>query len=103
MELLSSPLCPRRSPPAGPPTAVMSPLQMSVYWRLSLVFFFTSFLFFLDIFTAAIVAATCHLGNNTGVSVRRGALEGNQSLPGQDEADWMTESGIGDVSDGHHV
>ncbi|XP_073351574.1 solute carrier family 22 member 13 isoform X1 [Pagrus major] len=74
----------------------MSPLQLSVYWRLSLVFFFTSFLFFLDIFTAAIVAATCHLGNITGAGARHGTLESNQSQPGQDEADWTTESGNGD-------
>ncbi|XP_008323581.1 solute carrier family 22 member 13 [Cynoglossus semilaevis] len=31
----------------------MSPLQLSVYLRVSLAFFFNSFLFFLDIFTAA--------------------------------------------------
>ncbi|XP_029282565.1 solute carrier family 22 member 13 isoform X1 [Cottoperca gobio] len=66
----------------------MSPLQLSVYWRLSLVFFFTSFLFFLDIFTAAVVVETCHHGN--GTDPPHGTLgrntEGNQSEPG-------TESG----------
>ncbi|XP_044043502.1 solute carrier family 22 member 6 isoform X1 [Siniperca chuatsi] len=68
---------------------VMSPLQLSVYWRLSLVFVFTSFLFFLDIFTDAIVAASCRHGNGTGAA-------GNQSRPGEvseREADWRTEGG----------
>lgn len=80
----------------------MSPLQRSVYWRLSLIFFFTPFLFFLDIFTAAIVAGTCHHGNITGsVSWNKTLLknaEGNQSKPGEGEADWRTESGNLDVS-----
>nr|XP_020516965.1 solute carrier family 22 member 13-like isoform X1 [Labrus bergylta] len=75
----------------------MSPLQLSVYWRLCLIFTFTSFLFFLDIFTAAIVAATCRHGNGTGW---HGALppnaETNQSQPAEtleSEGDWWTESG----------
>lgn len=71
----------------------MSPLQLAVYWRLSLVFFFTSFLFFLDIFTAAIVAAACHHGNATS----RGALaqnaDGNQSQPAEGDSDWTNQSG----------
>ncbi|XP_042370931.1 solute carrier family 22 member 6, partial [Plectropomus leopardus] len=83
----------------------MSPLQLSVYWRLCLLFFFTSFLFFLDIFTAAVVAASCRHGNGTGRadSLLHGTLarnaEGNQSEPGEgpeSEADWRTESGNGD-------
>lgn len=80
----------------------MSPLQRSVYWRLSLVFFFTPFLFFLDIFTAAIVADTCRHGNDTGSATLNETLlknaEGNQSKPGDGEADWRTESGNLDVS-----
>ncbi|XP_062302515.1 si:dkey-190l8.2 isoform X1 [Osmerus eperlanus] len=32
----------------------MAPLQRAVYWRLSLVFFFTAFSFFLDVFTVRI-------------------------------------------------
>ncbi|KAM7375571.1 hypothetical protein PAMA_014603 [Pampus argenteus] len=79
----------------------MSPLQLSVYWRLSLVFIFTSFLFFLDIFTAAIAAASCHHGDGTGSSdPLRGTLppnaQSNQSQLGkvsEGEADWRTESG----------
>uniref|UniRef100_A0A3B4TQP9 Si:dkey-190l8.2 n=1 Tax=Seriola dumerili TaxID=41447 RepID=A0A3B4TQP9_SERDU len=51
----------------------MSPLQFSVYWRLSLVFVFTSFLFFLDIFTAAITA-TCRHDNGTDSDTSRGML-----------------------------
>ncbi|TKS65316.1 Solute carrier family 22 member 13 [Collichthys lucidus] len=72
----------------------MSPLQLSVYWRLSLVFFFTSFLFFVDIFTAAIVAATCHHGNLTAGGSSDAERNQSQSEPGEDDADWTTaESG----------
>ncbi|KAG7215649.1 hypothetical protein INR49_022004 [Caranx melampygus] len=78
----------------------MSPLQFSVYWRLSLVFVFASFLFFLDIFTAAITAAACRHDNGTDLDASRGPLppnaESNQSRPGErsgSEADWSSESG----------
>ncbi|KAM9835919.1 solute carrier family 22 member 13 [Aulostomus maculatus] len=66
----------------------MSPLQLSVYWRLSLVFFFTSFLFFLDIFTAAVAATNCHQGNAS-----------NQSRPGDvsdSDAGRRSHGGSGD-------
>ncbi|XP_068458119.1 si:dkey-190l8.2 isoform X3 [Clinocottus analis] len=43
----------------------MSPLQRSVYWRLALVFFFLSFLFFLDVFAAAVVVVSCRRVNGT--------------------------------------
>lgn len=43
----------------------MSPLQLSVYWRLLLIFFFSPFLFFLDILTAAVAADSCHYDNDT--------------------------------------
>ncbi|XP_034535198.1 solute carrier family 22 member 13 [Notolabrus celidotus] len=69
----------------------MSPLQLSVYWRLSLIFIFSPFLFFLDIFTAAITRASCHHGNDTGLDA-----ETNQSQAGEPtegDADWWTESG----------
>ncbi|KAK2857160.1 hypothetical protein Q5P01_005895 [Channa striata] len=73
----------------------MSPLQLSVYWRLSLVFIFTSFLFFLDIFTAAVAAATCRHGNSShGTSPLD--VGGNQSRAAErsdGEADWWTQSG----------
>ncbi|XP_040887918.1 solute carrier family 22 member 13 isoform X2 [Toxotes jaculatrix] len=78
----------------------MSPLQVSVYWRLSLVFVFTSFLFFLDIFTAVIAASTCRHGNGTGSDTSDGTLPtnagSNQSQHGEvseGEADWRTGSG----------
>uniref|UniRef100_UPI0037E91F98 solute carrier family 22 member 13 n=1 Tax=Semicossyphus pulcher TaxID=241346 RepID=UPI0037E91F98 len=78
----------------------MSPLQLSVYWRLSLVFIFTSFLFFLDIFTAAIIADTCDHGNDTATYSWHGTIppkaESNQSQPeevSESGADWWTESG----------
>lgn len=78
----------------------MSPLQLSVYWRLSLVFIFTSFLFFLDIFSAAVAAATCHHGNASHGTLPSNA-GGNQSRPAEgseNEADWKTESGNQNVS-----
>ncbi|XP_061540032.1 si:dkey-190l8.2 [Phycodurus eques] len=71
----------------------MSPLQLSVLWRLSLAFFFNPSLFFLDIFTAAVVEANCHNGNGTQ---HERTLARNQSeseeLSGH-ESDWMTRSG----------
>ncbi|XP_045906751.1 solute carrier family 22 member 6 [Micropterus dolomieu] len=76
----------------------MSPLQLSVYWRLSLVFFFNAFLFFLDIFTAAVVATVCHHGNGTNGSdpPLHGTPESSQSRSGESserEADWTALSG----------
>ncbi|XP_061642979.1 si:dkey-190l8.2 isoform X6 [Phyllopteryx taeniolatus] len=75
----------------------MSPLQLSVLWRLSLAFFFNASLFFLDIFTAAVVEANCHNGNGTQ---HERTLARNQSeseeLSGY-ESDWMTRSGDPDV------
>ncbi|XP_068586133.1 solute carrier family 22 member 7-like [Cebidichthys violaceus] len=65
----------------------MSPLQLSVYWRLSLVFIFSSFLFFLDVFTAAVVGASCRHGNVTedgaGTSSAPQSAGLNQSRPGE--------------------
>ncbi|KAK9524258.1 hypothetical protein VZT92_018110 [Zoarces viviparus] len=65
----------------------MSPLQLSVYWRLSLVFFFSSFLFFLDVFVAAIVEASCGHGNgtedDTGTSSAPPNAGANQSRPSE--------------------
>ena len=67
----------RMEPPkaagACPP---VSPLQRSVYWRLALVFILNPLLFFLDIFTAAIIADTCRPGNGSGPDA---AARGNQS------------------------
>ncbi|KAI4792021.1 hypothetical protein KUCAC02_033669 [Chaenocephalus aceratus] len=59
----------------------MSPLQISLYCRLSLIFFFTSFLFFLDIFTAAIVAETCPHGNGTEVNQSEAGTESGKTDP----------------------
>ncbi|XP_033836099.1 solute carrier family 22 member 6 [Periophthalmus magnuspinnatus] len=58
----------------------MSPLQLAVYWRLSLIFVFSAFLFFLDILTAAAVADTCSHNNGTEVTARTGL---NQSEPAE--------------------
>ncbi|XP_012709393.2 solute carrier family 22 member 13 isoform X2 [Fundulus heteroclitus] len=79
----------------------MSPLQLSVYWRLSLLFFFTPFLFFLDIFAAAVAARTCRRDNASDAAAAswRGALPpdadwSNQSQRGdaaEADADWRTE------------
>ncbi|XP_035500848.1 organic cation transporter-like protein isoform X2 [Scophthalmus maximus] len=82
----------------------MSPLQLSVYWRLSLIFLFSSFLFFLDIFAAAVAAEACRHGNGTGTGTgpdasRRGARtwdeENNQSGAvnvSEGDGDWRNEN-----------
>lgn len=79
-------------------TAAMSPLQLSVYWRLALLFFFTPFLFFLDIFTAAIADRTCRHNNGTEASSWLGTVppsaDNNQSQYGEVSelsADWRTD------------
>ncbi|KAG7502223.1 solute carrier family 22 member 13-like [Solea senegalensis] len=80
----------------------MSPLQLSVYLRLSLVFVFTSFLFFLDIFTAAVVPLSCagagagRYGNTSSSAARGTPAEptddnnnnnnNNQSHPGVEDS-----------------
>lgn len=75
----------------------MSPLQLSVYWRLSLIFFLNSSVFFLDIFTVAIATTTCHQGNVTLLP----DAKNNQSRPEDGEesgnqdsvcawADWLS-------------
>ncbi|XP_057685815.1 si:dkey-190l8.2 isoform X2 [Corythoichthys intestinalis] len=70
----------------------MSPLQLSVFWRLSLAFFFKPFLFFLDIFTVAVVEEICSRGNATS---NVGTLTRNQSEVedlASKESDWMTQN-----------
>ncbi|XP_040025877.1 solute carrier family 22 member 6 isoform X1 [Gasterosteus aculeatus] len=57
------------------PRDAVSPLQLSVYWRLALAHFFTSFLFFLDVYAAA--AVSCRHGNGTEEG-------GNRSRPAED-------------------
>ncbi|XP_038865159.1 solute carrier family 22 member 13 [Salvelinus namaycush] len=37
----------------------MAPLQLAVYLRLALIFFFTAFIFFLDVFTVSRAASSC--------------------------------------------
>lgn len=49
----------------------ISPLQFAVYWRLSLIFLFTSFLFFLDILTTAVLEDTCRHDNDTEATIGR--------------------------------
>ncbi|MEQ2206365.1 hypothetical protein XENOCAPTIV_028472 [Xenoophorus captivus] len=75
----------------------MSPLQLSVYWRLSLLFFFTPFVFFLDNFTVAIAARTCRHDNDTTASwlgTFPPSADSNQSQHGEVSeviADWWTD------------
>ncbi|XP_034405107.1 solute carrier family 22 member 13 [Cyclopterus lumpus] len=67
----------------------MSPLQLSVYWRLSLVFFFLSFLFYLDVFAAAVVAGSCRRGNGTmAPTAGQSQASGNRDSV-CDWADWL--------------
>ncbi|MEQ2298971.1 hypothetical protein AMECASPLE_010648 [Ameca splendens] len=76
----------------------MSPLQLSVYWRLSLLFFFTPFVFFLDNFTVAIAARTCRHDNDTDATASwlgtfPPSADSNQSQHGEVSeviADWWT-------------
>lgn len=96
----------KNSPHVEPSPADMSPLQISVYWRLSLIFFFTSFLFFVDIFTAAKAAETCRHDNDTAAFFsQQGTLspkvEVNQSEREEvleEASDWSAELVAGDVS-----
>uniref|UniRef100_A0A3P8SJB0 Si:dkey-190l8.2 n=1 Tax=Amphiprion percula TaxID=161767 RepID=A0A3P8SJB0_AMPPE len=67
----------------------MSPLQLSVYWRLSLIFLFSSFLFFLDILSVAVATDTCCHDNSSTT-----APENNQS--GSVDRVRRTESGSRD-------
>ncbi|XP_068165788.1 si:dkey-190l8.2 isoform X2 [Antennarius striatus] len=61
--------------------AAASPLQLSVYWRLALVLFFVAFYFFTDIYMTAIIASTCHHGNDTSNGTLLPIVESNQSRP----------------------
>nr|XP_054590945.1 solute carrier family 22 member 6 isoform X1 [Nothobranchius furzeri] len=73
----------------------MSPLQLSVYWRLSLLYSFTPFLFFMDIFTAAITADTCRHDNATHAPASWGGS--NQSEQGEIlemESDWWSQDSV---------
>ncbi|XP_068458118.1 si:dkey-190l8.2 isoform X2 [Clinocottus analis] len=74
----------------------MSPLQRSVYWRLALVFFFLSFLFFLDVFAAAVVVVSCRRVNGTMAPTAGGGQSrlGESSESGKrdsvcDWTDWL--------------
>ncbi|XP_015250186.1 PREDICTED: solute carrier family 22 member 8-like [Cyprinodon variegatus] len=77
----------------------MSPLQLSVYWRLSLLFFFTPFLFFLDVFTAAVAARTCRHDNGTESAAslrgtfppREGRNQSQHVEASELDADWRTD------------
>ncbi|XP_053735011.1 solute carrier family 22 member 6 [Synchiropus splendidus] len=66
----------------------LSPLQLSVYWRLSLIIFFSSFLFFLDIFTNPINQEKC--GSPTNFSDL-------QDFDGTHQG-WMTEDSANQCS-----
>lgn len=78
----------------------MVPLQLSVYWRLALLFLITPLVFFLDIFTNAIFAASCRHSNvtDTNGSVPPG-VDINQSRPADGDADWWMKNGAQNVSD----
>lgn len=76
------------------------PLQLSVYWRLALLFLLSPLIFFLDIFTEAIFATSCRHGNLTVTN--RSLLPGaysDQSWPVEGDANWWMKNGIQNVSD----
>lgn len=78
----------------------MVPLQLSVYWRLALLFLITPLIFFMDIFTNAIFAASCRHSSVTGTN---GSVppsgDINQSGPGDVDAVWWMKNGAQNVSD----
>lgn len=78
----------------------LAPLQLSVYWRLALLFLLSPLIFFLDIFTDAIFATSCRHSNLTvtNASLLPGE-DSDQSWPAEgDAAGWM-KNGIQNVSD----
>lgn len=77
----------------------MAPLQLSVYWRLALLFLISPLSFFLDVFTNAIFAASCHQSNVTETSGSVPAsVDTNQSWPVDGDAEWRIKTGVQNVS-----
>lgn len=78
----------------------MVPLQLSVYWRLALLFLITPLIFFLDIFTNAIFAASCRHSNVTDTNGSDPpTVDINQSWSVDGDADWWMKNGSENVSD----
>ncbi|XP_037099067.1 solute carrier family 22 member 6 isoform X4 [Syngnathus acus] len=69
----------------------MSPLQLSVFWRLSLAFFFNAFLFFLDIFIATLDGENCQHGNGTSNSGTNPQNQSERKELLEEEFVWMTK------------
>ncbi|KAM9829566.1 solute carrier family 22 member 13 isoform 2-T2 [Syngnathus typhle] len=69
----------------------MSPLQLSVFWRLSLAFFFNAFLFFLDIFIATLDGENCQHSNGTSDSGTNPQNQSERKEPLEEEFVWMTK------------
>ncbi|XP_041704371.1 solute carrier family 22 member 13 [Coregonus clupeaformis] len=67
----------------------MAPLQLAVYLRLALIFFFTAFLFFLDVFTASRAASSCtNVPSQLPTRSRTGGDEVSSSARKQDHTTW---------------
>lgn len=78
----------------------MVSLQLSVYWRLALLFLITPLIFYLDIFTKVIFAGRCRHSNltDTNGSLPPG-VDLDQPRPADGDADWWMKNGDRNVSD----
>lgn len=75
-------------------------LQLSVYWRLALLFLITPLIFYLDIFTKVIVAARCRHSNLTDTNGSLPPSVGvDQPRPVDGDADGWMKNGARNVSD----
>ncbi|XP_061127450.1 si:dkey-190l8.2 isoform X4 [Syngnathus typhle] len=81
----------------------MSPLQLSVFWRLSLAFFFNAFLFFLDIFIATLDGENCQHSNGTSDSGTNPQNQSERKEPLEEEFVWMTKIYRRDVREASSV
>ncbi|CAB1335617.1 unnamed protein product [Coregonus sp. 'balchen'] len=65
----------------------MAPLQLAVYWRLALIFFFMAFLFFLDIFAVSRATSSC---NNVPGELPAGSRTGGEVSSSAHTQNWTT-------------
>lgn len=65
----------------------MAPLQLAVYWRLALIFFFMAFLFFLDLFAVGRATSSC---NNVRGELPAGSQTGGEVSSSAHSQNWST-------------
>lgn len=76
----------------------MVPLQLSVYWRLALIFLTSPLSYFVDIFTNAIFAASCSSNATDATGSFPPSADLNQSWPVDRDADWWMKNEAQNVS-----